>query len=193
MVRLALATVAAEPDTRARAAAQVPTQDSVSGSGALSGDVHFTISATSGPSGGNPAGHVDFAFPGPLLGRPEVVYVHVSGEVTCLNVHGNRATLQYFDTTYAHIQILVEVIDNAGTGQLDVLDFQPTIGSSRSPTDCSPAELLTATAVHDGDLAVVDAQPPPTSKEQCKQGGYRQFGFKNQGQCVAFVNHPPKS
>jgi hypothetical protein len=29
----------------------------------------------------------------------------------------------------------------------------------------------------------------PTSKEQCKNGGWRNFGtmFKNQGQCMAFV------
>jgi hypothetical protein len=31
----------------------------------------------------------------------------------------------------------------------------------------------------------------PTSKEQCKHGGWQQFGFKNQGQCIAFVNHGP--
>lgn len=27
-----------------------------------------------------------------------------------------------------------------------------------------------------------------TSKEQCKNGGYKAFGFKNQGQCIRFVN-----
>jgi hypothetical protein len=33
---------------------------------------------------------------------------------------------------------------------------------------------------------------PPTSKQQCKKGGWRRFAnpsFKNQGQCVKFVNH----
>jgi hypothetical protein len=33
---------------------------------------------------------------------------------------------------------------------------------------------------------------PPTSKAQCKKGGWRQFNnpfFKNQGQCVAYANH----
>jgi hypothetical protein len=33
---------------------------------------------------------------------------------------------------------------------------------------------------------------PPTSKQQCKKGGWRKFrnpSFKNQGQCVKFVNH----
>ena len=33
---------------------------------------------------------------------------------------------------------------------------------------------------------------PPTSKDQCKHGGWKTFNnpsFKNQGQCVAYVNH----
>ena len=35
---------------------------------------------------------------------------------------------------------------------------------------------------------VTDAQPFPTSKDQCKNGGWRTFGgFKNQGDCVSFV------
>jgi probable HAF family extracellular repeat protein len=29
---------------------------------------------------------------------------------------------------------------------------------------------------------------PATRKEQCKNGGWRNFGFKNQGQCIQFVN-----
>jgi hypothetical protein len=36
----------------------------------------------------------------------------------------------------------------------------------------------------------------PTSKRQCKKGGWRQFrnpSFKNQGQCVKFVNHQGKA
>ncbi len=34
--------------------------------------------------------------------------------------------------------------------------------------------------------------PQPTAKEQCKGGGYEEFGFRNQGQCVAFVQRGPK-
>src|SRR5437660_401357 len=33
---------------------------------------------------------------------------------------------------------------------------------------------------------------PPTSREQCKHGGWQQFtnpSFRNQGQCVSYVNH----
>jgi DNA-binding beta-propeller fold protein YncE len=32
----------------------------------------------------------------------------------------------------------------------------------------------------------------PTSKEQCKKGGWRRFGFENQGQCIRFVKRGPK-
>ena len=40
----------------------------------------------------------------------------------------------------------------------------------------------------------VGEEPPPTeqpqSKEECKKGGYEEFGYKNQGQCIKAVNHP---
>jgi hypothetical protein len=38
---------------------------------------------------------------------------------------------------------------------------------------------------------VTDAQPSlPTTKDQCKNGGWRNFAqFKNEGLCVAFVIH----
>ena len=39
-------------------------------------------------------------------------------------------------------------------------------------------------------VAVRPAPRVPTSKEHCKNGGWRNFPqFKNQGQCIAFVNH----
>ncbi len=43
-------------------------------------------------------------------------------------------------------------------------------------------------ALANGDIAVVDAQSP-ASKDDCKDGGWESFGFANQGQCIAFVNH----
>jgi hypothetical protein len=39
-----------------------------------------------------------------------------------------------------------------------------------------------------GGLTVQDCALQPVRKEECKNGGWRNFtGFKNQGQCVAFV------
>ena len=57
------------------------------------------------------------------------------------------------------------------------------------PDDCTPdgvsEQPLPLTS---GDLVVTDVQPLPTSKAQCKNGGWSSFpGFKNQGDCVSFV------
>lgn len=47
--------------------------------------------------------------------------------------------------------------------------------------------------------AQITEPPPPTTKEECKQGEFRRFGiFKNQGDCVSFVatngkNEPGKN
>jgi hypothetical protein len=39
---------------------------------------------------------------------------------------------------------------------------------------------------------VTDAQPFPTSKDQCRNGSWQNFPqFKNQGQCIAFIRHGP--
>jgi YVTN family beta-propeller protein len=43
-------------------------------------------------------------------------------------------------------------------------------------------------------IAITPAPKVPTSKEQCKHGGWKNFGppagpFKNQGQCVSYVEH----
>ena len=57
-----------------------------------------------------------------------------------------------------------------------------------APCSSSPGFAVDFSLVS-GDLVVHDAQPFPTSKDQCKNGGWRNFGstFKNQGQCVSFV------
>jgi hypothetical protein len=164
-----------------------PTQDSVTltGGPAEVGFFTFTvlaIDATSGPSGEDPSGQVDF-FVFPDTGST----VHIQGPVTCLAVTGNTATINVEDQIQSVFGIVtVQVVDD----QLDTFDALP-IG--RAPTDCSPpppSGLPTALFAGTGDITVVDAQPPPTNKEQCKKGGWRNFPqFKNQGQCVAFVNH----
>jgi hypothetical protein len=38
---------------------------------------------------------------------------------------------------------------------------------------------------------VSPTQVVPTGEEQCKGGGWRAYGFKNQGRCLQFVKRPP--
>jgi hypothetical protein len=166
------------------ASAQAPTQDSVvltpPGATPIAGEhVLFTINATSGPSGENPTGQLAFMVFGAL---------DIHGPVTCLAVRGNTATINIRDEgSLSGFIITVQVVD----GQPDTFDSG---AASRAPTDCSPLPPLgIGGALSDGDITVVDAQPPlPTRKDQCKNGGWRRFGFKNQGQCIRFVTHGPK-
>ncbi len=62
--------------------------------------------------------------------------------------------------------------DTNGNGRLD--PGEPLLETLSQPDPCTPAL--------------------PTSKDQCKGGGWRTFAgmFKNQGQCVAFVQRGPK-
>jgi hypothetical protein len=137
----------------------------------------FALNATSGPSGENPSGLVRFDTVRGIF--------HLGGPVTCLAVNGDTATIGFTSQIdFFGATIIVEVVDD----QPDTWAFTLP---NRPPTDCSP--LSDAPEVHrgplsSGDFTVVDAQVP-TTKDQCKGDGWKQFGFKNQGQCVAFVNH----
>jgi hypothetical protein len=155
--------------------AQTARQDSVSLSGiATTSFFSFsTLTATSGSSGENPVGQVAFTALGSFF---------LSGPVTCLAVDGNTATLNFQDQTGGFGITTVQVTDN----QPDFLDAIPT---GRAPTDCSPLPTTGfGGPVSGGDITVVDAPPLPTTKEQCKNGGWKTYGvFKNQGDCVSFV------
>jgi hypothetical protein len=39
-----------------------------------------------------------------------------------------------------------------------------------------------------GGATVYDFEPVPTSAADCKNGGWQNYGFRNQGQCIQFVN-----
>ena len=68
-----------------------------------------------------------------------------------------------------------------------VSQFDVGAGGALSPK--SPATVATGAGSY--GVAVSPAQVP-ASKDQCKNGGWRNFPqFKNQGQCIAFVNRGP--
>jgi hypothetical protein len=105
--------------------------------------------------------------------------------VTCLAVVGNTATL-VVDSGGSYTGL--QVVDNTGPGERDTLD----LALDRQPGDCSPVPRSGFfTTIEPGNFTVVDAPALPTSKQQCKKGGFASFGFENQGRCVAFVERPP--
>jgi hypothetical protein len=154
--------------------------------------------AHSGPAGENARGEVTFAT------GERVGFRFDLGAVTCLAVSGKRASIGVNFQGLSqgpgepHSAILF-VEDNGGEG-LDKLAIQDLGQGATAPSVCPgslPAGLQLGPTyprmfTDDGTVTVTDAPSPlPTSKDQCKNGGWAQFGFKNQGQCVAFVRRGP--
>jgi hypothetical protein len=165
-------------------------QDTVSATGTGSfpvgsgGYFNIAITAQSGPSGENASGTAAFN-----LGSPDGLLV--SGPVTCLSVTGpdrGVGTPETPTTAVLNLQsnqfgvVTVKLVDNGGNGT-DVMSALPELS-----TTCSlPFEGLTVTLTN-GRAVIFDAPPLPMSKDQCKDGGWRNFPqFKNQGDCVSFV------
>jgi hypothetical protein len=150
--------------------------------GSFSTDFRSTtnVDAHSGPSGENPTGEVRIVTPRDV----------VPGTVTCLNVAGNRATIGIdVPDFFGSADLLIFVEDNDRAEQ----DEAAVVSTSELPLICptNPSTALSPVVV--GDITVHDAVPRPTSKDQCKNGGWRNFpGFKNQGECVAFVERHPQ-
>jgi hypothetical protein len=194
------------------AGAQTPTGDSVLADFVGSdGFIVVRIEARSGPGGEQPVGTVRwFNVEGPIDQNWE-------GTVTCLAASGNTATVGFSGTYFpvgffstAPIAGLIRVFDSGPAGpNQDTFEWAQVQGPADGapipgPTDCrsNPSTFsptLTGTGVPlvitnvgvTGDLIVTDAQPPrPTTKNQCKNGGWKTYGvFKNQGDCVSFVVH----
>jgi hypothetical protein len=149
------------------------------------------FNASSGPSGQNPTGTVGLGLD--VFGAPDAA---VAGyNVTCLKVSGNRATIGgvlFFNNgpPFIPANAIWYVEDGVG-GAPDGAAFGG--GVSSPPTTCPdplPAGNPALLPSVGRDLIVHDAvEPLPTIKSQCKNGGWRNFPqFKNQGQCIAFVD-----
>ena len=174
-IGMALAAVVAST-----AIAQVPAQDSVTGSFATGNERSefvFTFDVRSGPSGENPTGTVG-------------VYSIGAGDlgafaISCLGVSGNRATVvaPLLAPPSGPAAIVIRVEDNGSSGDRVAWSFVSTL-----PTMCPPSITVPENEQPSGDVTVVDAQPFPATRDQCKNGGWRSYNiFKNQGDCVSFV------
>ena len=115
--------------------------------------------------------------------------------MTCLTVTGHRAVIGGPDIDRTGSAYLFLVEDNAASGTPDRLDYNFT-GAARGayrlsqPRRFRRGQTSGPLQSWNGDLVVHDAAPPtPTSKDQCKGNGWRNFpGFKNQGSCISFLN-----
>src|SRR3954447_16722044 len=143
----------------APAVAQTPAQDSVTGRGVVAATdgllpFAFEISARSGPSGEAPTGGATFEFPGGSE----------SGSVTCLGVGGNVATINIRIPGRGGTSLILTIeATDSPTGD------QIRFSAGRSPGDCWPLPVGPKGLVVEGDIVVVDAQPLPTSKDQCNK------------------------
>jgi hypothetical protein len=166
------------------AGAQAPAQDSVVGTGITTPTYsNGAIDITSGPSGENPTGSASVVFAGERF---------VSTSVQCLSVSGNTATfvIGLAPNSLGALFGRATVVDNSSSGIPDTISIA---GHLAPAPDCGPEIGFAGTEpLIAGNIVVVDAPPLPTSKDQCKNGGHVSFGFKNQGECVAFVQRGPK-
>ena len=158
---------------------QLPTEDSVVGSGSVDTTSSVSVNVRSGPFGENPTGSVTFTLNGALL---------TSRTVDCLVVNGRTATfagtwLPNIPYGMTDFKIIVEDTGPTATAP----DLLGMISTSNVPEGCfGPAGVNLPLVT--GGFAVTDAQPFPTTKDQCEKGGWRTFlVFKNQGDCVSFV------
>ena len=160
--------------------------------------VALTANARSGPAGQDPAGTMtwservigDF-----VINEAQVTCLAVTGRVANIGVAGTKTSTRVGVTV--PIAGLVRVTDSGGPGSgQDIFEFDirqaplpPPFPPLPGPPECSVFPTAAPTFRNDGgNFVVTDTQPVPTSKDQCKNGGWRNFpGFKNQGDCVSFV------
>ena len=122
---------------------------------------------------------------------PSLRHPFLTAQVTCLNVTGNRATIgvELLDVPAAVRWVLWSVEDNDGAGQ----DKTGTLLIGQVATVCPANPSIAVSPIFGGDITVHDAPSFPIAKGQCKNGDWHNFpAFKNQGQCIAFVEQGPK-
>ena len=70
-----------------------------------------------------------------------------------------------------------------GTGGFETILLSESFTNLKSLSWAAEGQLY---HFDDIELHIVESDDPTTS-DQCKNGGWEDFGFRNQGQCVRFV------
>jgi len=185
MKRMLLAAAALALTSAVPAAAQVPAGDSVIGSGTarfvtpdLAGlTVPFSIDVRSGPSGEDPVGSLQLLIP---FDDPTCLAIRSGGGQVA-----DEAVIN-FRNTLTGARVLVRIAGGTSGPR------QIWLSTASSDSDCSFVPPISVAEVIEGAISLFDAPPPPTTTEQCKNGGWKTYGvFKNQGDCVSFVASGP--
>jgi hypothetical protein len=175
------------PSSVADPPGQVPTGDSASGAGSgcppspgIPRGCLFDLifGAEVDPAGGALRGsfHALVNFGGPTQ--------EIGGTATCLAVTGNSAVIG-FGAPGGPSTFYVAVVDG-GPDPLDT--FRIFLAETQG---CANQPMGGGGPLTSGGIEVRDV-PLLTSRDQCAQGGYTQWAFNNQGQCVALVERGPK-
>jgi hypothetical protein len=205
----------------AASAAPGPNDDYVivsdTGSGGISSfGASADVEAQSGPTGRNPSGTFSAAEMWSVHTHSRIE----NATVTCLKVEGNKAMVGGYGTvtgwsddlwdpddpfktgyysTPTTFQLYVEDNtdrqhweDPAWDGPFDMVEWGFSDAGPASCASVSPTMLSNGFELYIGNAVVHDAPSVPQTAAACKSGGYSAFGFKNQGQCVAFVQRGPK-
>ena len=89
----------------------------------------------------------------------------------CLNVSGNRATIVATLQAGSDLGVVKVTVVDSPPGKSDQSGSTFSVNPSVLPSCATPL----AVAPVDGSVTVTDAQPSPSSKDQCKNGGWAQL------------------
>ena len=110
------------------------------------------------------------------LGRVDCGVSVVPGTTTSSSTTTTMATTTTSSST-------TTTMPTTTTSSSTTTTMRPTTTTSSSTT----TTMRPTTTTSSSTTSTTRAPNAPTDKEQCKHGGWRQFGFRNQGQCVSFV------
>jgi hypothetical protein len=161
-----------------------------------------TITGTATTSGGNGFTTTDFVYTSPgVLGSGTIHFDFVlipqppgfRTEGTGVLTRSDGATLTgtttgTVDLSSSPFPVVIRFAVTSGTGTLSGATGEIVLaGTSRGPGVVGDVFTMTGT--------LTTPPPVPTDKDQCKNGGWQNLGddqgelFRNQGQCVSFVEH----
>lgn len=95
---------------------------------------------------------------------------------------GWRLAWEFGDDAYSTYEDLTEEYPNA------VILWSVGIAAGNWPNQDFHGYTDLLTVGVNGEATTFDFEPLPATKDDCKNGGWEEFGFNNQGQCIKYVN-----